>query len=229
MRNIKKLFLVAMLVVGIFTFVGCSNSKVAGLEKDFEAQNYNMYEYKNYIAANFNLDSYLRDDELTEDDDEGDGTTSVDRVSTNQMFIPVDHLSLELRSYILDEYDILDESALDEITIEDYDDLSEIKDLNYDVFIFANYDIEEIDEETEITNSRTAVVIAFPSVAYLNEVLEVSEVLEELFAAYEVNLGFEIDVQDHVNGSLLMLIPNNVDRLEYYNDLVTIFNTSENE
>jgi hypothetical protein len=228
MRNIKKVLFLLVLVAGIFTLAGCSNSAINGLAENFEEENYNMYEYKNYIAANFNLDTYLSDEEATDEDSE-DGATTVDRVSTNQMFIPVDHMSLELRAYILDQYDIQDASALEEITIDDYPELSVIDDLNYDVYVFANYVQVELTNESLLTISRTVVVIEFPSEDYLREVLEVSTVLEELFASYEDKLGIEIDVEDHVNGRMLMLAPNNVDRLDYYNQYVEIFNRSESE
>jgi hypothetical protein len=228
MRNIKKVLFLLVLVAGIFTLAGCSNSAINGLAENFEEENYNMYEYKNYIAANFNLDTYLSDEEATDEDSE-DGATTVDRVSTNQMFIPVDHMSLELRAYILDGYDIQDASALEEITIDDYPELSVIDDLNYDVYVFANYVQVELTNESLLTISRTVVVIEFPSEDYLREVLEVSTVLEALFASYEDKLGIEIDVEDHVNGRMLMLAPNNVDRLDYYNQYVEIFNRSESE
>ena len=228
MRNIKKVLFLLVLVAGIFTLAGCSNSAINGLAENFEEENYNMYEYKNYIAANFNLDTYLSDEEATDEDSE-DGATTVDRVSTNQMFIPVDHMSLELRAYILDQYDIQDASALEEITIDDYPELSVIDDLNYDVYVFANYVQVELTNESLLTISRTVVVIEFPSEDYLKEVLEVSTVLEALFASYEDKLGIEIDVEDHINGRMLMLAPNNVDRLDYYNQYVDIFNRSESE
>lgn len=226
MRNIKKVFLAVMLMIAIFTLVGCSNSMISGLEKDFDEKNYSMYEYKNYIAANFDLDKYLNDD-TTEDDDDDSGSSTVDRVSTNQMFIPVDHLSLELRAYILDQYDIQDDSALDEITIDEYPELSTIKDLNYDVYVFSNFVEIEYQDGSEQTISRTVVVIDFPSEAYLREVIEVSDVLAELIASYEEKLGDEIDIEDHINGRMLMLIPNNDARLEYYDQYVEIFNKSE--
>lgn len=240
MRNIKKLILAFVMLFTIVTLVSCSGSQINVVGERFDEAGFSMYEYKNYISANYDLQAYL--DLVTDDStEEVTGTTEVsfediditDRVSTNLMFIPVDRMSLELRLNLLWSYHIIDNSAFnvlgfdeDEYELVAYD---EITDLSYDVYTFSYY------EETVLTGgsdsvavvSKTAVIISFESEAYLREVLEVSTVLDTLFASYEEILGSDIDLEDHINGNLLLLIPNNENRLSYYDEIVTLFNETE--
>jgi len=231
MKNLKKLGLMLMMVAAIFTLVGCSRSSISSLADTFEEKGYHMYEYKNYIAANFKLDSYLKDGETTTSDEEttDTGSTTIDRISDNLMLIPVDYMSLELRAFILHQHEIVDESALEKLTIDTYPELSKITDLNYNVYVFADYEVVDLDDNQTHTLSKTAVVIEFASQEYLREVLDVSTTMNDLFDSYESKLGKDIDIEDHINGNLLLLFPDSEDRLDFYDEIVGIFSQVEIE
>jgi|GEM_PF-2163585 len=209
MRKFRKLFLVLVMVVLALTLTACSGSQINNVQEDFNEAEYKMYEYKNYIAANFDLEKIIQfnDPEATVDDQE-----QVDRVSQNAMFIPVDYMSLELRAYILNQHDIDDDNALNYVTIEEYATLDVIDDLTYNVYVFAYYD-----DTVEPQINKTAVVIEFESEEYLQEVLDVSTVIQSRLDGR--------DIEDHINGSLLLLVRTD----DFYDEIVEIFNQSETE
>ena len=213
MKNFKKLFLTVMMFLAVFAVSACSGGEIDRVHEDFLEAGYHQYEYKNYIPVNFDLDAYLRQATSTEDDDDDDESSDV--VSTSSALLPVDRMSLELRALILDQYDIVDEAFEDEtgLTIEENVDLETIDDLNYNVFLYGDF-IELTDENID---SKTAVIIEFPSEAYAREVYEVSQIVQALLDG--------LDIEDHINGGLMLIVPAN--RMSHYDEIVEIFNQSE--
>lgn len=212
MKNLKKVLVSVMMFVAVFAISACSGNEIGRVHEDFLDAGYHQYEYKNYIPTNFNLDTYLREATSTEDDDDDE---SSDVISTSAAILPVDRMSLEIRALILNQYDIEDPAFEEEtgLTIDTTIELDTIDDMNYNVYLYGDY--------VELTNddidSKTAVIIEFPSEAYAREVLEVSQII--------INLLDGKDVEDHINGGLLLIVPAN--RMVHYDEIVEIFNQSE--
>jgi hypothetical protein len=213
MKNFKKLFLAVVMFVAVFAVAACSGGEIDRVHEDFLEAGYHQYEYKNYIPANFDLDKYLRQSTSTEEED--DDEESSDVISTSSALLPVDRMSLELRALILDQYDIVDETFEDEtgLTIEADVELNTIEDLNYNVYLYG--DFEELTDDN--IDSKTAVIIEFPSEAYAREVFEVSQIIQAQLDG--------LDFEDHINGGLLLIVPSN--RMTHYDEIVEIFNQSE--
>ncbi|HKL47072.1 MAG TPA: hypothetical protein VJ878_00250 [Candidatus Izemoplasmatales bacterium] len=212
MKNLKKVLLSMMIFVAVFAVAACSGGDIGRVHDDFIDAGYNSYEPKNYIPRNFDLDKYLGDTTSTEDDDDEE---SSDVISTNAALLPVDRMSLELRALILNQHDIVDEAFEDEtgLTIDTTIELDTIEDLNYNVYMYGDF-VEINDEDVD---SKTAVIIEFPSEAYAREVLEVSQIIQDQLDGF--------DKEDHINGGLLLLIPEA--RMAFYDEIVEIFNKSE--
>ncbi len=211
MKNLKKLFLTFIMVFAVLAITACSGTGINKIDEDFLDAGFHQYEYKNSIAVNFDLDRYLKQLENTGSVPEPLPKT----VSTSAMFIPVDRMSLELRALILQDLDIVDNGFEDVTSYELNPDveLDVIEGLDYDVYVYADYDTLE----NEDIDSKTAVIIVFSSEEYLREVLEVSQVIQDQLDGKEV--------EDHVNGNLLLLVPSN--REAHYAEVVEIFNASE--
>jgi len=211
MKNLKKLFLTFLMIISVFAVVSCSGTGIAKVDRDFKDAGYNMYEYKNTIAVNFNLDRIQRVLANNPNDDKVLAVT----MTTSAALLPVDRLSLELRYYILKANDIND-TAFGRLTPFDPIDGVEfdvIDNLKYSVYIYADSELDEADNLL----SKTAVIIAFPSEEYLEEVIEKSQVIQAFLDGK--------DIDDHVNGNLLLLIPAN--RQDFYDEIVEIFNASK--
>lgn len=210
MKNLKKIVLGLVMMFAFFAVAACSNAPIETVHEDFLDAGYHQYQYKNYIPRNFNLDNYI----VTGEDDDDDDSSS-DVISENDALKVIDHMSLEIRGYILAEYDYEDETFEDEtdMALDPSVELDVIDDMVYNVFLYGDY--EEIDEDTYA--SKTAIIVEFSSVEYLNEVIEVSQIIKDYLA--------DKDVEDHTNGSLLLFVPEN--RMEYYDEIVEIFNASE--
>ncbi|MGE4571965.1 MAG: hypothetical protein AB7E09_04385 [Candidatus Izemoplasmatales bacterium] len=212
MKNLKKVFLAFVMAFAILAVTACSGSEINNVDEDFLEAGYHQYTYKNSIAVNFDLDKRLIQAQSTEN-----AEPTVDKVSTTSMFIPVDRMSLELRALILAEYDIEDKAFtnLTPFTLEEDVDLKVIDGMDYNVYVYG--DFEKLEDDS--IDSKTAVIIEFPSPEYLREVLEVSQVIQAQLDGK--------NQEDHINGSLLLLVPSN--RMTHYDDIVSIFNQSEKE
>ncbi|MFO7968752.1 MAG: hypothetical protein ACQERX_02465 [Bacillota bacterium] len=118
-----------------------------------------------------------------------------------------DKINMEDYEDTSDVFRITDKMTID--LIENYDNLEVIEDLNYEVYIVGFY--EENDDE-EI--NKTLFIIEFPSVDYLDEVLEVSQTLQDHFSGK--------DREDYTRENLLLVVHPDYD--EYFDEMAEIFN-----
>ncbi|MFW5888811.1 MAG: hypothetical protein ACOCUD_00360 [Bacillota bacterium] len=106
-----------------------------------------------------------------------------------------------------DVFRVADEMTID--LIENFDDLEVIDELNYQVYLLAYYK-----EIGEVVVNKTAYIIEFPSVEYLNEALEVSETLDNHFTGKSK--------EDYTNENVLLVVLSEYD--EYFEEIAEIFN-----
>ena len=175
MKNLRKVLFVFTLIFVLGALTACTSTTNQVID-NFEEDGYNVYEYKNYFAVNFDPERIDMDDYQ----------------NTSDVFRVADEMTIDL--------------------IENYDDLEVIQDLNYQIYLLAYY--EEVGDEVI---NKTAYIIEFPSVEYLNEVLDVSQSLQDHFTGKTR--------EDYVNDNLILVVLPDYD--EYFDEMAELFDSEK--